>query len=261
MQWFGTPQLTSTVAASQSLTTSAQPAQLSIAPALAIGIALVLVVVVVVWYLVRRRRSDQRSLVEFAGQRGLSALRESADLARVTDDLAVLFGEGSKVIDAFTGDHSDFAVTLVAYRFPEYRVDEDGQWDERMQESARRVLLIFRGFAADMPIFRLVPNNWAVNMMGGQESNTFGGVEPFGAFNFVLGSEQPRIRQLLGGDLQERLGRNKLLTVESRGDLLAFYKHADPSQPDDLHDFFERCVDIATRIRERAKRAVEAPAE
>jgi hypothetical protein len=172
----------------------------------------------------------------------------------------MLFGVGAKVIRALRGRRDEFSVTLVAFRFPEYRVDEEGQWDDKLQESTRRVVMLFHGFEAALPLFRLLPNNWAVSVMRGKNANTFGDVWPFGAFNYVMGPKDEQIRHVLGGTLQEQLGRNRSLTIDSRGHFLAFYLHGNRSQPDDLDAFYEHCAEIATSIHDRSHRPVLQPA-
>lgn len=225
----------------------------TIEPALLIALVTVLAAGSIAGYSLWRRRRERDDLQNFAKHRGFEPVAGEESLGRIVGDLDNVFGEGAKIEQAVGRQRDEFRVTLVAFRYPEYRVDEGGEWDENLQESSRRLVLIFRGFDRPLPIFRLVPNNWAVSVLRGQRSNTFGDVEPFGAFNYVLGNDQPRIRQLLGGELQERLGRNKMLTIESRGDFLAFYQHGERPQPEDLFDFFERCADIARRILARSR--------
>lgn len=238
-----------------------QPASSGVGLSAAIGVialcALIGVVAAVLW---RRRQLDQR-LDAFIDSAAFRVLDDATALRRIADRLEELHGAGAKILRAASRDEGPFEVALVAFRFPQYRVEADGSWDESLQESVRRVALLVSGFGAPLPVFRLLPNNWAVRALRGHHSNRFGDVEPFGAFNYVWAHEQSQVRDVLGGEIQRLLGRNEWLAIDGREDFLAFYGHGDGEQPDDLRGFFDRSLDVSHKVRERVVPSAAASAE
>lgn len=218
---------------------------------LTLGVVCIVAVVATVGYILWQRRKLDERLDTFIRGSGFRTLVDEADLRRVSDKLDILCGVGAKIFRAAIRNDGPFELLLVAFRFPQYRVEPDGSWDEHVQESDRRVALLVSGFGAPLPEFRLLPNNWAVRALRGHRSNRFGDVEPFGAFNYVMAHAQSEVRGLLGGELQRMLGRNRWLAIDGRADFLAFYGNGDAEQPADLRRFLDHSLRVSGQVRER----------
>jgi hypothetical protein len=205
---------------------------------------------VVAYILWRRKQLDQR-LDAFIGAAAFRIVEDASALERVARRLDALYGAGAKILRAAVRTEGPFEMFLVSFRFPQYRAEPDGSWDESLQESVRRVALLVSGFGAPLPVFRLLPNNWAVRVLRGHSSNRFGDVEPFGAFNYVMAPKHSQVREVLGGELQRLLGRNKWLAIDGREDFLAFYGNGDAEQPTDLRGFLDQSLNVSRKVRER----------
>ncbi|HEY3236219.1 MAG TPA: hypothetical protein VGJ84_15995, partial [Polyangiaceae bacterium] len=218
-------------------------------PAALVGLGVGLVVLLVVAGKLLWERHRRARLEAFRGRYAFVDL-ESEDLEGLDLDLRALFGPGSKVAEAQQCELKGLTFILVSLLTPEYRVEEDGTWDDAVQEGMRKTVLVVRGFPGDLPLFRLLPNSWMLRAMRGQGFNAVGDVEPFGFFNYVIGQSRDRIRQVLLGGPDENLRRNRDLIVESRSDMLAFY--VQDEQPKDLESFLLRSSAIASSIAQRA---------
>lgn len=217
----------------------------------ALGIATIAVLLGMIAQILWRRRRLEQRLDAFIGAAAFRVVEDASVLDRVASRLDALYGGGAKISRAAVRTEGPFEVFLVSFRFPQYRVEPDGSWDESLQESVRRVALLVSGFGAPLPVFRLLPNNWAVRVLRGHSSNRFGDVEPFGAFNYVIAHEHSQVRDVLGGELQRLLGRNDWLAIDAREDFLAFYGNGDAEQPADLRGFLDQSLRVSHEVRKR----------
>lgn len=225
-------------------------------------LGLVATLVASVLWLTMARKRDADAFARLAGQFGRTATTDG-DRAAVEAALVDVFGEGPRITDLFRHD-LDAKAGVRAYvartLMPLYRVDKGGAWDERMQESQRKFVVIVTGFAGEMPNFRLMPNNWALGTVRGKKENAFEGVMPFGDRNYVLGRDEKRVSHVLGGPLQQMLRDNRDLTVDGRDGTLAFYSQDIREQPKDMDAFLRRSLEVARVLIERAATATPASA-
>lgn len=211
--------------------------------ALAAAAAVLAIVATIFW---QRRRRDLQ-LDEYAGRYGLEAAT-AAGGRRVRAAAIELFGEGARVERLLRRPMAGLDIHLARLRVPMYRVDPGGVWDTTVQESQVKLVVLASGFADLLPTFRLMPNSWALTTVRGERANVFHDVAPMGWRNFVIGEDEAAIQRVLAGEPSHLLRRNRHLTIDSRGDFLAFYLQDQRPQPRDLAGFVDRCLALAEAI-------------
>ncbi|MFA9477193.1 hypothetical protein ACERK3_02680 [Phycisphaerales bacterium AB-hyl4] len=221
--------------------------------ALVIGVAGLIAGGVVGWVALRRRRRQQADLAELASEHGFSHVRDAESLLAIQAAMDTVFGEGAVLLTAMRKQVNGLTLEVVHYRFPMYRVERTGEWDARHQEADDRMITLVRDFDAPLPTFRLMPNNWVLNTIGGKRRNVFINVEPFGWRNYVFGTERDHIRFIFPGEIQHLLRQNKHLAIDSRRDLLAFYHLDEAWLPGNFEQFADQCLTIATTLNERCQ--------
>lgn len=217
-----------------------------------IALAAVAAMAAVVIAIVLQRRRHDADLDAFARRHGFDPLPDDpAD--PVYAAVAALFGQGPRIERLLHRQAPDMNLYLVRLRMPLYRVDAGGIWDATVQESQVKLVLLAANLAAPLPIFRLMPNSWALTAVRGEEANLVHGVEPLGWRNYVLGDDEAWVLHVLAGEPSHLLRRNQQLTLDSRGDVLAFYLQDERPQPRDLAAFVDHCLALAHALLARAR--------
>jgi hypothetical protein len=196
-----------------------------------------------------RRRTEEARLARFALDYNFTLITSRNRLEAVLLRLNKIFGIGAQIERSFVHMADDRLVfELVYFRVPDYRVEADGTWDARMQQSSRRLSLIVSGFASTLPTFRLIPSSWAVRALRGRDSNRLETIEPFGRHSHLSTPEPERARRVLDDSLLKDLQDNRQLAIESRTHVMAFYLGDGEAIPHDYAHFFALCQDISRRV-------------
>lgn len=227
----------------------AEPARSS--ASLLLALAAVATVAGVVAAILWQRRRHRAELNELARRYGFEEVSEAAD-ETIHLEVIELFGEGPRIERLLHKPMGGMDLHLARLRIPLYRVDEGGVWDQSVQESQVKLVLLASGFKSPLPAFRLMPNSWALSTVRGEEANLFHDVVPMGWRNYVIGADEAWIHHVLAGEPSHLLRRNKHLTIDSRGGFLAFYLQDERPQPRDLVGFVDMCIAIAEAIGKRA---------
>ena len=209
------------------------------------------------WWIAAQRRKHTTNLQDLTVRYRLQKVTDPEETARLEEAVADIFGAGPKVSDRLRLNARGLTAYVERMRIPLYRVDHDGGWDDRYQESQERLVVLVTGFDEHLPAFRLMPNSWPLRTLRGKEGNLFHNVMPFGHRNYVVGRDRARVAHLLGGDLQQMLRQNRRLSIDARPDFLVFYLQ-DRAQPRNLSTFLDEALDIATAIRNRAAKPAVA---
>lgn len=221
-------------------------------PALLVAVGALAALATVLGAIVVRRKRDTAQVDAVAQRYHFEPVTTSAELARVKGDIHELFGEGARIRRVLRHrDASGLTTDLVHLKIPLFRVDEGGEWDETVQESQEKLMVIVTGFGAVLPTFRLMPNSWALSTVRGKESNLFHDIEPFGFWNYVIGYEAARVQRLISGEAMHLLRRNRWLTIDARHEFMAFYSQDERPLPRDLAAFLEKCQKVAKAIAQR----------
>lgn len=205
------------------------------------------------WIALRRRWRQQADLAGLAREHGFTRVHDAAALLEIQAAMDEVFGCGAVLLDAVRKHVDGVTLEVVHYRFPMYRVEHTGEWDPHTQEADDRMITLVRDLDATLPSFRLMPNNWVLNTIGGQRRNIFVNVEPFGWRNYVFGHDRDHIRYIFTGEVQHMLRQNRHLAIDCRGHLLAFYHLDEVWLPDDFEAFADRCLTMARTFNERGR--------
>lgn len=235
----------------------------SVALSILIGLIASAVLIGVPLLIAGRRRRDRIELDDLATRYRFAAADDPATRARIASYIDTLFGPGPKVLRVLSQRTRALNFHLALLKIPLFRVDEDGGWDERMQESQEKLVLFVSDFEAPLPRFRLMPNSWALTTVRGREANVFETFEPFGHFNYVIagtGESHEWIIQTLAGEPVHLLRRNKQVTIDSRDGFLAFYLQNERPQPVNLPAFIDQALAISLAIRDRTEALAAQPA-
>ncbi|MEX0652736.1 MAG: hypothetical protein WD534_17280 [Phycisphaeraceae bacterium] len=221
--------------------------------ALLIGGAALVVAGAVGWTAWHRRRKQQADLADLAARHGFTRVHDAESLLAIQAAMDEIFGPRAVLLTAMRKQVNGLTLEVVHYRFPMYRVERDGEWDPHVQEADNRMITLVRDLDAPLPTFRLMPNNWVLNTVGGQRRNVFVNVEPFGWRNYVFGHDRDRIRFIFPGDAQHLLRQNTTLAIDCREHLLAFYHLDEAWLPGNFDAFANKCLTIATLLNDRAR--------
>ena len=222
----------------------------AIVPAvLLLTFCLLVIAALIVGRRVQQQRHDQRLRRVIDRCAFISAGSERWEVAQ--SHVRSVVGKGALLGEVFVREAEAFDVHLVVFRFPRYRIERDGSWNPLMQESDRQVMLLFVTPERDFPVFRMMPNNWAVNLLSGKRQNIFARVQPFGWWNYVSSADADAVQRLIDGYVQHLLRGNKRLVVDSRPGVLACYRLDGAWLPRDAVPFVEQCWRVAETLCER----------